>query len=60
MRIKRPDLQAELAAAHQAWVQAQERFEEAQGEFVDVAVLELAAAERRYMALLKLLRREAS
>lgn len=53
-------LRTELDVAHQDWVQAQKRFEQAEGEFVDVAILELVAAERRYMALLKLLHKEAS
>lgn len=44
----------ELQSAHLDWQAAQKALDEAQGEFVDVAILTLAAAERRYGLLLKM------
>lgn len=44
----------ELQSAQADWQSAQKALDEAQGEFVEVAVLALAAAERRYGLLLKM------
>lgn len=44
----------ELQSAHAEWQAAQKALNEAQGEFIDVAILTLAAAEKRYGLLLKM------
>lgn len=48
----------ELQSAQAEWQAAQKALDEAQGEFVEVAVLELAAAEKRYDALIRLAKKE--